>query len=152
MKKEFKAQIKKVENKNASYIEIPFDVEKVYGKRRVKVKATFDLIEYRGSIVKMGMPCFIIGITKEIREKLNKTFGDIITVEIEEDLEDRTIEIPKEFEEELNKNYKAKDFFKSLSFSMKKKYINSINSAKKEETKFKRIKEYVEKLENRIKI
>ncbi|MGL5479695.1 MAG: DUF1905 domain-containing protein, partial [Clostridium sp.] len=54
MKKEFKAQIKKVEGKNASYIEIPFDVEAVYKKKRVKVKAKFDGIEYRGSIVKMG--------------------------------------------------------------------------------------------------
>lgn len=152
MKKEFKAQIKKVEGKNASYIEIPFDVEAVYKKRRVKVKAKFDGIEYRGSIVKMGMPCFMIGITKEIREKLNKTFGDTINVEIEEDLEERVIEIPKEFEEALNKNDKAKEFFNSLSFSMKKKYITSINSAKKEETKLKRIKDYIEKLESGIKI
>ncbi|MCR6514549.1 YdeI/OmpD-associated family protein [Clostridium sp. LY3-2] len=152
MKKEFKAQIIKVEGKNASYIEIPFDVEAVYKKKRVKVKAKFDGIEYRGSIVKMGMPCFMIGITKEIREKLSKTFGDTINVEIEEDLEERVIEIPKEFEEALNKNDKAKEFFNSLSFSMKKKYINSINSAKKEETKLKRIKDYIEKLENEIKI
>lgn len=152
MKKEFKAQIKKVEGKNASYIEIPFDVEAVYKKKRVKVKAKFDGIEYRGSIVKMGMPCFMIGITKEIREKLSKTFGDTINVEIEEDLEERVIEITKEFEEALNKNDKAKEFFNSLSFSMKKKYINSINSAKKEETKLKRIKDYIEKLENEMKI
>ena len=152
MKKEFKAQIKKVEGKNASYIEIPFDVEKIYNKRRVKVKAKFDGVAYRGSIVKMGMPCFMIGITKEIREKLNKTFGDIINVEIEEDLEERVIEIPKEFEDELDKNNKAKEFFYSLSFSMKKKYINLITSAKKEETKLKRIKDSIEKLQNRIKI
>ncbi|WP_238480433.1 DUF1905 domain-containing protein [Clostridium chrysemydis] len=116
MKKEFKSQIKKVEGKNASYIEIPFDVEKVYGKRRVKVKAKFDGIDYRGSIVKMGMPCFMIGITKEIREKLNKTFGDTVNVEIEEDLEERVIEIPKEFEVELNKNHKAKDFLIAYHF------------------------------------
>ncbi|WP_238480434.1 YdeI/OmpD-associated family protein [Clostridium chrysemydis] len=35
---------------------------------------------------------------------------------------------------------------------MKKKYINSITSAKKEETKLKRIKDYIEKLENEMKI
>ena len=54
----FEAVIKKHPQKDAAYIEMPFDVEAVFGAKRVKVVAKFDGVEYRGSIVKMGLPCY----------------------------------------------------------------------------------------------
>lgn len=81
---EFEAEIKKVPNMDAAYIEIPFDVKAKFGKGRVPVIATFDGVEYIGSIVRMGTPCHIIGIRKEIRAKINKQAGDIIKVTIRE--------------------------------------------------------------------
>lgn len=145
----FNAKIKKIEDKDGAYIEIPFDVEKVLGKKRVKVKATFDGVEYRGSIVRMGMPCYIIGITKEIRKKIGKGSGDIIEVTIVKDDEERTIDIPEDVKLELKKENNLERVFDSLSFSNKKKYINSITSAKKEETRRKRIESLLEELKER---
>ena len=116
-------------------IEIPFDVEKEFGAKRVKVKAKFDNIEYRGSIVKMGGPCHIIGITKDIRKKLGKDPGDIIFVEVEKDEEERVVEVPKDFAKNMEENPEAKGFYESLSYSGKRKYVNWINSAKKAETR-----------------
>ena len=81
---EFNAEIKKVPDIDGTYIEIPFDVKKEFNKGRVKVIATFDNEEYLGSIVKMGTPCHIIGIRKDIRAKINKQPGDIIRVTIKE--------------------------------------------------------------------
>lgn len=153
MKKyKFEAELKKHEGKDATYIEIPLDVEKEFGTKRVKVKAKFDNIEYRGSIVKMGLPCYMIGITKEIRNKIGKTYGDVISVEIEKDEDERVIELPIEFEEKLKLNENAYKFYESLSYSHKRKYFQWITSAKKEETKIKRIEEAIEKLENNIKL
>ena len=153
MKKyEFEAVIKKVQGKDASYIDIPFDVEAEFGSKRVKVKATFDNVEYRGSIVKMGLPCYIIGITKEIRKKINKDFGDSIQVTIVEDKEERSIEIPIELQERLNCSSMARNFFESLSFSNKRKYVQWITSAKKEETRVKRIEQAILYLEEGKKI
>ena len=56
----FEAIIQQVENKDATFIEIPFDVEKVMsGAKRVKVKAKMsDSVDHSGSTVRMGMPCF----------------------------------------------------------------------------------------------
>ena len=148
----FKSEILKVEGKDASYIKIPFNVEEKYNAKRVKVKATFDGIEYKGSIVKMGGDCHILGITKAIRKSLNKTFGDIIDVTIEEDKEERIVEIPKEFKELLEKEPKAKEFFETLSYSNKRKYILWITGAKKDETKIKRMNKAILKLNSNIKI
>ena len=148
----FNAEIKQVEGKDASYIEIPFDVEAVYGSKRVKVKATFDGHPYRGSIVKMGLPCYMIGITKEIRKAIGKTFGEIIEVSIEKDEEERSVEIPGDFQAAVDKNEEVKAFWDTLSFSVKRKYITWITSAKKEETRIKRVEAAVEKLRNKKKL
>lgn len=148
----FEAELKKVEGKEASYIEIPFDVEKEFSAKRVKVKALFYGIEYRGSIVKMGLPCYMIGVTKEVRKKIGKTYGDIINVVIQKDIEDRNIEIPEELNVMFNDNKDAYEFYESLSYSQRKKYIDWINSAKKKDTFKKRVNETIKKLTNKEKI
>lgn len=80
----FDVQIRKVSNMNAAYIEIPFDVKQEFGKGRVAVHATFDGVPYDGQLVRMGTPCHIIGIRKDIRSKIGKQPGDIIHVTLRE--------------------------------------------------------------------
>lgn len=151
-KYEFEAVIKQNDGKDAGYIEVPLDIEKEFGTKRVKVKALFDNKEYRGSIVKMGLPCYIIGVTKEMRNKIGKTFGDVIEVVLEKDEEERVVEILEDLKVKLDNNKEALDFYEGLSYSMKKKYIQWITSAKKEETRAKRIDEAITKLSNKEKI
>lgn len=112
----------------------------------------FDNVEYRGSVVRMGLPCYMIGITKEIRSKIGKSFGDKISVELEKDDEERKIELPEDFKEMLILNEKSYEFYESLSYSHQRKYFQWITSAKKEETRMKRIEEAIKKLEEKIKI
>jgi hypothetical protein len=87
---EFEAVIKKVPDIDGAYVEFPFDIKKEFGKGRVKVHATFDGEPYDGSIVNMGVKnsdgsvCYIIGVRKDIRQKINKQCGEIIHVTIEE--------------------------------------------------------------------
>ena len=145
----FEAEIKKVDGKDASYIEIPFDVEKEFGAKRIKVKASFDGIEYRGSIVKMGLPCYMIGLTKDIRNKIGKNYGETVKVIVERDVEGLIIEIPEELKVRFNDNKDAYDFYNDLSYSQKKKYVTWINSAKKKETFEKRINDTIIKLSNK---
>ena len=81
---EFDAVIKKIPDIDGAYIEFPYDVKEEFGKGRVKVYATFDGEPYVGSLVRMGTPCHIIGIRKDIRAKINKQPGDIVHVTIRE--------------------------------------------------------------------
>ena len=83
---EFMAEIKKVPDIDGAYIEIPFDVREEFGKGRVPVYATFDDEPYEGSLVRMGTPCHILGIRKDIRAKIGKQAGDVIKVTIQERL------------------------------------------------------------------
>lgn len=81
---EFDAEIKKVPDIDGAYVEIPFDVREVYGKGRVKVDALFDGEPYAGSLVRMKTPCHIIGLRKDIRQKIQKQPGDVVHVVIKE--------------------------------------------------------------------
>lgn len=81
---EFKAVLIKVPDIDGAYVEFPYDVKAEFGKGRVKVHATFDGFPYDGSLVRMGTPGHIIGVRKEIRQKIGKQPGDIISVTIKE--------------------------------------------------------------------
>ena len=66
------------------------DIRQIYGRGRVKVRATFDGIPYEGSIANMGLRnpdgsvCYIIGVLKAIRRQLGKGDGDVLRVVVEE--------------------------------------------------------------------
>ena len=77
---ELDAVIIQNEDMDAAYVEVPFDIKALFGKGRLAVHATFDVVPYDGQIVKMGMPCFIIGVRKDIRKQMVKSFGDSIHV------------------------------------------------------------------------
>lgn len=84
----FEAQIMQNKGMDAAYIIFPYDIRKEFGKGRVSVEASFDGVPYKGSIVNMGVKneageiCFVIGIRKDIRNKIGKSFGDTVKVEI----------------------------------------------------------------------
>ena len=81
---EFDAVLVKKPDMDAAYIEIPFDMKEIFGKSRVLVHATFDCEPYDGQAVKMGTPCHIIGVRKDIRKKIGKKPGDKLHVTLEE--------------------------------------------------------------------
>jgi hypothetical protein len=129
-----------------AFVTVPFDVEKAFGKKRVKVKATIDGEAYRGSLVRMGTPCHLLLILKEIREKIGKTYGDVVTIVLEEDLEPRTVEIPADLQQALEGNPAERAFFTHLSYSHQREYVMWINEAKQNETRQKRIQRTIELL------
>ena len=77
---EFDAVILRNEEMDAAYVEVPFDIKALFGKGRLAVHATFDGVPYDGQIVRMGTPCHIIGLRKDIRKQIGKTFGDTVHV------------------------------------------------------------------------
>ena len=86
----YEAQIEKVPNIDGAYVRFPYDIREEFGKGRVKVAAVFDGELYEGSLVNMGIKnedgsvCYIIGLRKDIRKKIGKEPGDVVSVEIKE--------------------------------------------------------------------
>lgn len=84
MELKFSAVIIQNRNMDAAYVEVPYDIKEIFGKGRLLVNASFDGVPYSGQVVKMGRPCYIIGITKQVRKQINKSFGDIVDVVIKQ--------------------------------------------------------------------
>lgn len=67
------------------------------------------------------------------------------------DYTNRTIEVPHELQQLFNQNKPAAVFFDSLAFTHRREYVEWIISAKKEETKARRLETTMEKLSARKK-
>jgi len=129
-----------------AYVEVPFDVEQAFGSNRPRVKTLIEGIPYRSTLMRMGSEHHILGVLKDIRVQIGKTFGDEVTVTIEPDAEPRLIEIPKDLMKELKKDKEAKAFFDKLSYTHQKEYVRWVDEAKKEETRQNRIVKTMEML------
>jgi hypothetical protein len=132
-------------------IVFPYDVEQEFGvKGRVPVKSTLDGVPYRGSLVKYGPTSHMLGVLKGIREQIGKGPGDVIEVVVWKDDEERTVEVPAEFESLLKKAGLLASFQK-LSYTNRKEYCRWITGAKREETRQKRLKKSIEMLRGGVK-
>jgi thiamine pyrophosphate-dependent acetolactate synthase large subunit-like protein len=122
-----------------AYVDVPFDVEAVFGRKRVPVKASIDGAEYRGSLVRMGGDCHMLLMRKDVREQIGKTFGDTVTVTVEEDTEPRVVEVPADLQAALAADPEAGAFFEQLAYSHRREYVQWIEEAKREQTRASRI-------------
>ena len=128
------------------FVEIPFDVEAVFGSKRPKIKAMIEGVPYRGLLVRMGGPNHMLLILKGIREQIGKTFGDEIKVSVELDVEERVVAIPAELKRLFKSDPAAKSAFEKLSYTHQKEYVKWIEDAKKAETRQSRIVKTMEML------
>jgi bifunctional DNA-binding transcriptional regulator/antitoxin component of YhaV-PrlF toxin-antitoxin module len=140
----FSALLEKHENSEATGITIPFDVEKVFGAKRVPVKIRVNDAEYRSTIFRMSGK-YMMAVPKRFRDAAGIKGGEMITVEIERDTEKRTVEVPKDLAAALEK-VNLQDVFSRLSYTRQKEHVNAINEAKREETRLRRIEKAVEQI------
>ncbi|MBI5727821.1 MAG: DUF1905 domain-containing protein [Ignavibacteriales bacterium] len=121
-----------------AFVELPFDVEKTFGKKRVKIRALFDGVPYRGTLIRMESECHLLLILKEIREKIGKQPGSTVDVTLWEDTEPRVVLIPGDVTEMLTRS-DLLEIFEKLSYTHQREYINWITEAKRTGTRLNRI-------------
>lgn len=147
-KRSFRAVIEGADGGGA-YVRVPFDVEQAFGKKRVRVKAVIEGQPYRGSLVRMGGVCHVLGILKEIRVRTGKVIGDQIRVTVEEDLEPRTVTVPPDLARALAGDPAARAAFEAYSYSHQREYVRHIEDAKRAQTRADRIAKTLRMLKER---
>lgn len=115
------------------------------GKGRIPVLATFDGIEYQGSVVSMGAEEKILGVRRAIRDALGKGPGDVVTVTLEVDRSERSVAVPEDLRAELERE-NLSERFAALSYSHQREYVQWIGEAKRPDTRRRRIDQTVERL------
>jgi len=140
-KQTFTALLEKHAKLDATGIVIPFDVEEIFGAKRVAVKAVINGAEYRGSIVRMSGK-YMLGIPKVFREAAGISAGERVVVTVEKDTEERIVVLPKDLSVELKKN-DLTEAWDRLSYTLRKEHVRAIEEAKQPETRSRRIEKAV---------
>lgn len=144
---EFDATIRAAD-RGGAYVEVPGEVvDALGGKSRIPVRATFDGIAYRGSVVSMGGTDKVLGLLKDIRTELGKAPGDEVHVTLEVDDAPRAIDLPDDLRTALEAAG-LHDAFRALSYSHQREYVMWIDEAKRPATRSRRISETVARLRN----
>lgn len=142
----FEAVIESADGGGA-FVRIPFDVEQAFGNKRPRVKVVFEgTIDYRGSLVRYGIPEHMLIVLKEIREKLGKQAGDTIQVQVELDTADRKVDIPPPLLLAFAGHPEAEARFRALAYSHQREHVQYITEAKRPETVQRRVMKTVERL------
>jgi hypothetical protein len=141
-KQTFKAVLEKHPTMNATGITVPFDVEAIFGAKRVPVVATINKAKYRGSVVRMGGR-YMLGIPREFRDRAGIEAGNHIVVTLERDSGQRTVDVPTDFAKALKKAG-LRDRFDAMSYTHRKEHVRAIEEAKAAETRTRRIGKAIE--------
>ena len=144
MHKSFKATI--VRQGPMCYIPVPFDPKDVFGKLRAPVKVTLNGYTYRSTIAAMGgPPC--IPLRKSNREAAGLDGGETLTIRLDLDTEPRKVTPPSDLVQALKTAPPAWERWQSLSYSHQREYAESVEEAKKTETRQRRIMGAVRELQ-----
>ena len=129
--------------KTATGIEVPTEVVDALGTgKRPAVRVTIKAHTYRSTVASMGGR-FMLPVSAEHRESAGVAAGDDVEVELELDTEPREVTLPADFAAALKREAKTKKFFDGLSYSKKRWHVLSIEDAKTDETRRKRIEKSI---------
>lgn len=144
-KQTFKTELLKADGMDATGIKLPFDIEKVWGSKRVKVKALINGVEYRGSAVRMGGE-YWMGVPKAFRDAAGIRAGDHIEVTMERDDEPRTVTPPEDLTSAISQAG-LQSAWDGLNYTNQKESARSVTEAKAAETRAKRIDKVIAMLQ-----
>lgn len=132
--------------KTATGIEVPNDlVDSLGAGRRPPVTVTINGYAYRSTIAVYG-GVSMVGISAENRAGAGVAGGDEIDVDIELDTRPREVTVPADFAAALDAEPRARETFDGLSFSNRSWHVLSIEGAKTDETRQRRIAKSVDAL------
>ena len=142
----FRTELESMGGNNAAIV-VPDEVVAAFEHgKRVPVKVTIDGdYTYANTITSMGGR-FLISFNAQTRKATGRVAGDEVEVRLELDDAPRTVTLPPDLAAALEKDAKASAALEALSFTKKKEHATAIESAKKEETRERRLAKVLEAL------
>ena len=132
--------------KTATGIEVPDDVVAALDAgKRPPVRVTVNGHTWRSTVAVMGGRN-LVGVSAENRAAAGVSAGDVLDVELVLDTEKREVEVPADLAAALAAAPDAAAAFAALSYSNKSRHVLSVEGAKTDETRARRIAKAVSDL------
>jgi Bacteriocin-protection, YdeI or OmpD-Associated/Domain of unknown function (DUF1905) len=120
-------------------------VDALGGGKRPKVRVTIGEYTFRNSVAPMN-GTHMLGLSADVRRQTGVAGGDVIEIELQLDTEPREVTIPADFAAALDLQPHARAFFDQLSYSNRSAHVLSIEGAKTDATRQRRIEKSVSTL------
>ncbi|MEU4389835.1 YdeI/OmpD-associated family protein [Kribbella sp. NPDC023855] len=128
-------------------LEIPEEVVTALGEgKRPRVTITINGHSWKSRVAIMRGR-YLLGLSIANRQAAGVSQGDEIDIEVELDTEPATVVEPSDFARALDANPAARAAYDRLSHSNRRKHVLAVESAKKPETRFRRISAAITELE-----
>ncbi|MDQ1393941.1 MAG: hypothetical protein QOF30_2918 [Acidimicrobiaceae bacterium] len=125
--------------KTATGIVVPDEfVAALAAGKRPKVQATINDYTYRSSVASMGGR-FLLPVSADVRAAAGVAAGDEVDVRLEVDGDVRQVAVPPALAAALDADDSARRRFEGLSYSAQLRYVLSVEGAKTEDTRTRRI-------------
>jgi hypothetical protein len=135
--------------KTATGFRVPAEVVEALGAgKKPRVHVAIGGYTYRSTVAVYGGQ-FMLPLNAGNRERAGVAAGDQIEVELQLDTEPREVSVPADLAAALQRERAAAQRFDALSYSHKREYVDSINAAKRLETRQRRIAKTIDTLRMR---
>ena len=134
----FTTKLEKADAGSIGLIEMPVDVREVFGKARPPITITIHDHTWRSTISVYGGKSFI-GISKTNQAAAHVAPGDRVRIEVALDTAPRTVKPPPDLAKALKAHPRAKVAWDKLSFTHKREHAQALETAKKPETRARRL-------------
>jgi hypothetical protein len=129
--------------KTTTGVTVPPEVVEALGAgRRPKVRVTVCGYTYRSSVAPMSGR-YMLGLNADVRRETGIAAGDTVELDLQVDTEPREVTVPADFAAALGREPQARAFFDQLSYSNRSWHVLSIEGAKTEATRQRRIEKSV---------
>jgi hypothetical protein len=127
-----------------SFFRVPAKVMATFApRRRVPVVVTVNGYTWRSTISPYGTE-FFVPVRAEIRLATDAALGERVDVALQHDTAERRVDVPKDLALALD-GAGVRAGFDALSFTCQKEYVQAIESAKRPETRQRRVDQAVAK-------
>ena len=132
--------------KTATGIRVPSEIVEALGSsKKPAVSVTINGYTYRSTVAVYGGQ-FMLPVSAEVRQAAGIAAGDEIEVSLALDTEPRTVTVPPDLAAALDGDAAARAAFDGLSYSNKRAIVMSIEGAKTDETRQRRLAKAIENL------
>jgi hypothetical protein len=130
--------------KTATGIEVPDEIVAGFGRgHRPPVLVTINGHTYRSTVAVMGGR-HMIGVSAENRTGAGVKAGDEITVDLELDTAPRVVDLPNDLATALDAEPQVRKYFSGLTYSQQQWHVQSIEGAKTDSTRQRRLAKSLE--------
>jgi hypothetical protein len=128
-------------------LEVPREVvEALSGGARPPVAITVNGHSWKSRVAIMRGR-YLLGLSNANRKAAGVAIGDEVEVELELDSEPRVVVEPPDFDQALGANPVARAAYERLAYTHKREHVRAIESAKKPETRVRRIEKAIAMLQ-----